>query len=134
MRVLGIDWGRRRTGLALSDPLGLTCTPLEILEERDGERLLLRIIEVAREHDVGEVVVGLPRPLKGGTNRQLETVLEFVTTLRDRTALKIATWDERFTSRLAEKGRSGIAAQDAVAACYMLQDYLDNRAGTPGET
>jgi len=134
VRVLGIDWGRRRTGLALSDPLGVTCTPLEILEERDSERLLLRIIEVARECDVGEVVVGLPRPLKGGTNSQLETVFEFVSALRDRTGMKIATWDERFTSRLAEKGRSGTAGQDAVAACYMLQDYLDHRAETPGET
>lgn len=133
MRVLGIDWGARRTGLALSDPLGMTCSPLHVLEERDGERLLLRIMEVAGEQDVKEMVVGLPRPLAGRTNRQLEAVLEFVATLRCRVGMSVTTWDERFTSKLAERGRSPRRAQDSVAACYMLQDYLEHRARTPGE-
>lgn len=134
MRVLGIDLGRRRTGLALSDPLGMTCSPLEVVEERDGERLLLRIMEMASEREVGEIVVGLPRPLAGGTNRQVESVLTFVGLLEERAGTPVVTWDERFTSKLAEKGRSRTEPQDAVAACYMLQGYLDFRASTRGDT
>ena len=134
MRILGVDLGRRRTGLALSDPLGMTCAPLEVVEERDGELLLLRIVEVASERKVGTIVVGLPRPLRGGTNRQLESVLQFVEALKMRIGIEVATWDERFTSRLAEKGRRRTTALDAVAACYMLQGYLDHRAGMRGET
>jgi len=120
--------------VALSDPLGMTCSPLEVVEERDEERLLLRILEVARERGVGEIVVGLPRPLAGGTNHQLESVLAFVALLENRSGMSIVTWDERFTSKMAEKGRPRTQAQDAVAACYMLQSYLDSRAGTRGET
>jgi putative holliday junction resolvase len=120
--------------LALSDPYGVTCSPLEVVEERDGERLLLRIMEVAREQEVGEIVVGLPRPLAGGTNSQVESVLAFVALLGERVGTDVATWDERFTSKLAEKGRSRTEPQDAVAACYMLQGYLDSRASTRGDT
>ncbi len=103
--MLGVDLGRRRTGLALSDPYGLTCSPLEVVEERDEERLLLRIMEVAREQEVGEIVVGLPRPLAGGTNRQVESVLAFVAILEERAGIHVVTWDERFTSKLAEEGK-----------------------------
>ncbi|MFH0917446.1 MAG: Holliday junction resolvase RuvX [bacterium] len=134
MRILGIDLGGRRTGLALSDPLGMTCSPLEVVQERDEEQLVLRIMEVARELEVGMIVVGLPRPLAGGTNRQVESVLAFVALLEERGARPVVTWDERFTSKLAEKGRSRKVPQDAVAACYMLQGYLDSRASTRGDT
>jgi putative Holliday junction resolvase len=134
VRVLGVDLGRRRTGLALSDPYGFTCSPLEVVNERDEERLLLRIMDVAREQEVGEIVVGLPRPLAGGTNRQVESVLAFVALLEERAGIHVLTWDERFTSKLAEKGRSRTVSQDAVAACYMLQGYLDSRASTRGDT
>lgn len=134
MRILGIDLGRRRTGLALSDALGITCSPLEVLEEPDGERLLLKILELAGEQGAGEIVVGLPRPLAGGTNDQVESVLAFVGLLKRRAGMHVTTWDERFTSKLAEKGRSRGRPQDAVAACYMLQSYLDHRTTTRGDT
>jgi putative Holliday junction resolvase len=134
VRVLGVDLGRRRTGLALSDPYGLICSPLEVVDERDEERLLLRIMDVAREQEVGEIVVGLPRPLAGGTNRQVESVLAFVALLEERATTRVSTWDERFTSKLAERGGSRTVSQDAVAACYMLQGYLDSRATTRGDT
>ena len=132
MRVLGIDLGTRRTGLALSDPLGIACSPLEVIEERDRERLLLRIVQVAGEQDVEEIVVGLPRPLAGGTNAQLESVAAFVAVLKQRVGARVATWDERFTSKLAQKDASGRRRQDAVAACYILQGYLDSRAHSRG--
>src|SRR3990172_7891017 len=104
MRYLGVDLGDVRTGLALSDPHGVVCSPLEVVEERDRERLLLRIMEAARAHDVEKIVVGLPRPLRGGTNTQVDKVREFVVTLAERTATEVETWDERFTSQMAESG------------------------------
>ena len=133
MRVLGIDLGGSRTGLALSDPLGLTCSPLDVVAERDEERLLLRIVAEAKEQHVGEIVVGLPRPLAGGTNRQMESTLAFAKRLERQSGIPVVTWDERFTSKLAEKGRSRATARDAAAACYMLQSYLDSRPNTRGD-
>lgn len=127
MRVLGVDFGHSRTGLALSDPMRVACRPFDILVERDEERLVARIVGVAQDEEVGEIVVGLPRPLSGGTNRQMEDVLLFVEQLKRATTLPVVTWDERFTSKLAEKGRSAKRSHDAVAACYLLQSYLESR-------
>ena len=128
MRVLGIDPGTSRTGVALSDPLGVTCTPLPVIRERDQEKLLLRIVAVADEQGAEEIVVGLPRPLGGGSNQQLEVVTAFTERLAASTAMPVVTWDERFTSKLAERGGKRTGDHDSVAACYMLQDYLDWRS------
>jgi putative Holliday junction resolvase len=129
MRVLGIDLGRARTGLALSDPHELTCSPLEVLEERNREHLLQKIMRIAEEHEVTRIVVGLPRPLAGGTNAQSEEVKVFVKALATRSTVPVVTWDERYTSKLARAGgserRSSDRAVDSVAACYILQSYLD---------
>lgn len=133
MRILGVDVGKRRTGLALSDPLEVTCSPLEIVEEGEEERLILRIMKIAKAHEVGEIVVGLPRPLGGGTNRQVESVMTFVRLLESRGRLPVITWDERFTSKLAENGRSRSSPRDDIAACYMLQSYLDSRQHSKGD-
>lgn len=133
MRILGIDLGLSRTGLAISDPLGITCRPFDILAERDEARLITRIVAVAKEEDVGEIVVGLPRPLSGGTNRQMESALSFAGRLKQEASVPVLVWDERFTSKLAEQGRSRTEPHDAVAACYMLQNYLDSRAKTTGD-
>lgn len=131
--MLGIDLGRSRTGLALSDPLGVICGPLDTLREKSEERLVDMIAEVVREHDVTEVVLGLPRPLAGGTNDQLETVLRFRDRLEHALTVPVATWDERFTSKLAERGGHRSAARDSVAASYMLQNYLDSRTDATGD-
>jgi putative Holliday junction resolvase len=125
VRILGVDFGDSRTGLSLSDPLGLTCRPLEVVAERDQEALIKGILERSRNEGVTLIVVGLPRPLGGGTNSQMARVLDFVRRLQAEASVPIATWDERFTSRLAEKGHGSSGARDAVAACYMLQNYLD---------
>lgn len=130
MRFLGVDYGSSRTGLALSDPLGVTCRPLAVLFERDQGRLIFGILRATEEQEVGRIVVGLPRPLSGETNRQMRTVLDFVERLEAETTLPVLTWDERFTTSLAEKGRSRNEAQDAIAACYMLQSYLDALTNT----
>jgi putative Holliday junction resolvase len=125
---LGIDVGMSRTGVAISDPFGVTCTPLPVIRERDREKLLLTVIAVADEYAAGEIVVGVPRPLSGGTNEQLNSVVSFKDRLAGMTGTPVLTWDERFTSKLAESGATRGADQDSVAACYMLQDYLDWRS------
>lgn len=126
MRTLGIDLGLSRTGLALSDPLGLTCSPFGIVAERDQGRLIARIAALTEEEEVGEIVIGLPRPLAGGTNRQVESVLLFVERLKHAVGVPVVTWDERYTSKLARSGRPLSKARDDVAACYMLQSYLES--------
>jgi putative holliday junction resolvase len=142
VRLLGVDYGGVRTGLALSDPLGVTCTPLEVLREPDEGRLVTRIAEVVREHEVTEVVVGLPRPLGGGSNAQLLAAEGFLERLAAVLPVSVRGWDERFTSKLAERsrasarpkakargrGRGPAPALDAVAACHLLQSYLDGRS------
>lgn len=130
MRILGVDLGRARTGLALSDPHGVTCTPLDVLEERNAERLLQKIVQIAQEHQVARILVGLPRPLGGGTNAQVEEVAMFAEALGRRSPVPVSTWDERFTSKLAERGETTVKVRgrprDSAAACHMLQSYLDS--------
>jgi putative holliday junction resolvase len=121
---LGIDVGASRTGVAISDSLGVTCAPLQVIRERNRERALLRIVAVADEHGAAEIVVGLPRPLAGGTNEQMEAVVAFTERLAKLTTTPVLTWDERFTSKLAQGGTKRSGEHDSVAACYMLQDYL----------
>lgn len=83
---------------------------------------------LAEEHEVGQIVVGLPRPLKGGTNRQMEETLDFTSRLEKLVAVPVLAWDERYTSKLAGRPGTRGAGQDSVAACYMLQSYLDSQA------
>ena len=128
MRVLGVDLGKTRTGLALSDPLGITCRPLEVLVERDSARVAESIAALAKEYGADRIVLGLPRPLRGGRNQQMEEVLAFKALLERCTEVPVVLWDERFTSKLAERGRRPGTAKDAVAACYLLQNYLDAQA------
>ena len=125
MRTLAVDMGDRRTGVALSDPFGITCSPLEVIEESNQERLVQRIIYLTTIYGTEELVVGLPRPLSGGTNRQVEKVLAFVAILKAESQLDVKTWDERFTSKLAEQTGQKTGPRDSVAACYLLQNYLD---------
>jgi putative Holliday junction resolvase len=126
--VLGIDVGTNRTGVAISDPLEVTCTPLPVIRERDQAKVLLTVVALAAENDAGEIVVGLPRPLRGGPNEQMETVRAFSERLAGMTKTPVLTWDERYTSKLAEGGAQRNGELDSVAACYMLQDYLDWRS------
>lgn len=137
-RILAVDHGRARTGLALSDPLGITCRPLEVLHERDPDRLVELVIEIAEREAVEEVVVGIPRPLSGGDNEQSRSAAAFAEALSAGARVPVRLWDERFTTKLARQGRreagSGRAKGrgepvDAVAACHLLQNYLDSRSG-----
>lgn len=133
MRILGVDWGRARTGLALSDPCTITCSPLPPIAERDPEHRLQELISIIAEEGVEQVVIGLPRPLRGGDNQQTLEVREFVERLRALTSVPVLAWDERYTTRLAERARFSNASRDSVAACYILQSYLDWLSRSSGE-
>ncbi len=125
LRYLAVDFGAARTGLALSDIVGVTCRPLAVIEQRDETTLVAAILAIVESEAVGAIVVGLPRPLSGGTNRQLEKTQDFAARLAGEAPVPVVCWDERFTTKLAERGRKTPGAADSVAACHLLQNYLD---------
>jgi putative Holliday junction resolvase len=123
VKVLALDYGAARTGVAISDETGTIVRPLEIVERartRDG---LARIRTIANEHRAGLVIVGLPLTLRGESGPQARETEEFVRALRQVLEVPVDTYDERFTTALAERG-PGSAPQDARAAAYLLQSYL----------
>lgn len=148
VRMLGIDVGARRIGLALSDPSGALATPLYTLAP--PPRLETRVEAVVREIDrlardesgLGGVVVGMPRGLDGRPHAQTARVAAFVEALRRSVGLPVAVQDERLTSREAERRlalhendwRRRKRKLDAAAAAVILQDYLDRRPIRPAAT
>ena len=142
MRFLGIDYGRKRIGLAVSDPTGTIASPLETLKRRPGKRPPLgKIEEVAREHQVEAVVVGLPLELSGEDSEWTEEVRHVGKRLGERLDLPVHTVDERMTSVRAErvirkglglprKKREERGRVDAAAAVLILQGWLDGRGGS----
>jgi len=129
-RILGIDVGDRRTGVAVSDVVGIACRPLTVIEETDRQALGSEVLRIAAEHEATAVVVGIPRPLRGGDSRQAARSREVVGLLRNTATIPIVTWDERFTTKLARELKPGTGHADAVAAAFMLQNYLDAKWGT----
>jgi putative holliday junction resolvase len=144
VRVVGIDLGERRIGVAVSDASGTLARPLKTIERGASdaeavERLQAVIAELAAEEDeVGSVVVGLPMRLDGSPNRQTQRVGMMVTLLAARLAVPVFTQDERLSSREAEERlslrekdwRKRKVKLDAAAAAVILQDYLDARSLT----
>ena len=143
MRLLGIDVGERRIGLALSDPSGTLASPLHVLTisgqlEARVDAVAQEVDRLAREADgLAGVVVGLPTALDGRRHAQTDRVTAFVEALRHRTPLPVTVQDERLTSREAES-RLAVREQnwrrrktriDAAAAAIILQDYLDQHRG-----
>ncbi|OGW92392.1 MAG: hypothetical protein A3D28_05495 [Omnitrophica bacterium RIFCSPHIGHO2_02_FULL_63_14] len=135
MRILGIDYGDRRIGLALSDPLGFTAQGLETLENKGVERTLEAIHQLCKDRGVTEIVVGLPVNMDGTIGPRAKGATEFSLALGRKTALPVRTWDERLTSRqverlLAQGGasrRAKKAANDRLAATVLLQSYLESK-------
>ena len=143
MRVLAIDVGARRVGVAVSDATRTLARPLETLTV-DGlahavDRVTETVARLAAEEDgLGEIVVGMPSRLDGGPTATTAAVTAFVQALRARTALPVVTEDERLTSREAESRlaiherswRKRKARLDAAAAAIILQDYLERASRT----
>jgi putative Holliday junction resolvase len=136
-RVLGIDAGERRVGVALSDELRLLASPLTVLDRAHGLAPVLdALAEVARSQDVAQVVVGLPLNADGSEGRQARRAQDFARTAERVIGLPVELWDERLSTREAEaiaraQGRNMRKLResgqlDAIAAAVILQDYLDH--------
>ena len=123
MRILALDYGARRTGVALSDATGTVATPLEVVERAGSDTGLARIRELVAEHGVGLVVVGLPLTLKGERGAQALETDAFVAALEGTLDVPVETYDERFTTVLAAR-TPGARPEDARAAAYLLESYL----------
>jgi putative Holliday junction resolvase len=135
VKVLALDYGSARTGVAVSDPTGTVARPLGVVEAAASEQGIARLVELAREERVDRVVVGLPVTLRGERGSQAEETDHFVSLLRDALELPIESFDERFTTKLARQTRRGRAkrlpAEDAVAAAHLLTSYLTWKSGRP---
>lgn len=132
-RILGIDFGDRRMGIAVSDELGLTAQPLAALEVREDGGHLGEVARLCQERGVERVVVGLPRNMNGSLGPRAQLTLEFAKALAARLQLPVETWDERLTTRQAERSlrdrglthKRRKARRDVVSAQLILQGYLD---------
>jgi putative holliday junction resolvase len=124
VRVLALDYGSARTGVAISDPSGTIARPLGVVEQAATEGGLARVAELVRDQDAERVVVGLPLTMRGGRGEQAKETERFVEALRATVAVPVESFDERFTSDLAERDEDPAAADDARAAAYLLTSYL----------
>jgi putative Holliday junction resolvase len=123
LKVLALDYGSARTGVAVSDPTGTVARPVGVVERAGDEAGLSRIAELVREHEAERVVVGLPLTMSGAHGEQAVETDQFVSRLRETLDVPVESFDERFTTVLAERGETG-AATDAVAAAHLRSSYL----------
>jgi putative Holliday junction resolvase len=134
-RILAVDWGARRVGLAVSDPTGLIARSLPTLEAKSEELAIDAILKTCVDEEVERIVVGLPLRLDGTRGDAAESAERFAKRLETKGDIPVELWDERMTSRLAERqgrelgertrGKKGRV--DARAAALLLQSYLDAR-------
>ena len=130
MKVLALDYGSARTGVAVSDPTGTLARPLEVVENASAPAGLRHLAELVEREEVERIVVGLPVTLRGERGAQAEETEAFVSALRGVTEVPIESFDERFTTKLAEAQPSE-APPDAVAAAHLLSTYLEWQSGLP---
>ena len=136
MRILALDFGEKRIGLALTDPLGFSAHPFETITRGDSlAEDINRIISVVRDRSVGEVVVGYPKGLREQITPQTRKVMEFIETLKISLNIPIVEWDERLSTKAAERqlkqmelrGKKKKAKVDQLAACFILEGYLQRK-------
>ena len=139
MRVLGLDYGSKTVGVAVSDPLGLTAQGVETVwrkQENKLRRTLARIEEIISEYQVTEIVLGYPKNMNNTVGERAEKSLEFKEMLERRTGLPVVMWDERLTTMAVDRTleETGVHKEDRkqyldqVAAVFILQGYLDAAA------
>ncbi|AXF57781.1 Holliday junction resolvase RuvX [Salicibibacter kimchii] len=134
MKILGLDVGDKRLGVAISDALGITAQGLETVAVQGHESTVTKIVQIAHEHDVEKIVVGLPKNMNGTLGPRAEKSQQFAAALEKHVALPVQFWDERLTTKAAE--RTLISADvsrkkrkkvvDKLAAVLILQGYLDH--------
>ena len=139
MKIMGLDFGSKTVGVAISDPLLITAQGVEIIRRKDENKLrqtLARIEELIVENGVEEIVLGLPKNMNDTQGARVELTMEFKESLERRTGLPVHMWDERLTTVAADKAmmEAGIRREnrkdyvDMIAATLILQGYLDRRA------
>ncbi|WP_194232301.1 Holliday junction resolvase RuvX [Paenibacillus donghaensis] len=135
MRIMGLDYGDRKIGVAVSDLFGWTAQGVEVVERRRDGSEMQRIAELTREYEVEEIVVGLPKNMNGSIGPRGEICIDFADKLKDMLKLPVHLWDERLTTVSAErtlieadvsrKKRKQVV--DKMAASLILQNYLDSK-------
>jgi putative Holliday junction resolvase len=130
VKVLALDYGSARTGVAVSDPTGTVARPLEVVKQAATEAGIARLVELAREEDVERIIVGLPITLRGEHGNQAEETDRFVELLRAAIDVPVESFDERFTTKLAVASDAK-AEQDSVAAAHLLTSYLTWKSARP---
>ena len=142
MRIMGLDYGSKTIGVAISDPLGLTAQGIEIIRREDENKLrksLRRIEELVSEYQVEEIVLGFPKNMNNTIGERAQKSLELKEMLERRCGLPVIMWDERLTTVEANRTlmESGVRREnrsksvDMIAAVFILQGYLDAKAN-PG--
>ena len=129
MKVMALDYGSARTGVAVSDPTGTLARPLGVVERAGTESGLAELARLAREEDVERVVVGLPLTMRGAHGEQAAETEQFVEALRGVIDVPVELFAERFTTDLAQR-TAGTAPEDAVAAAHLLSGWLERWSPT----
>ena len=135
MKIMAVDLGQVRTGLAVSDPTEQLASPVGTITEKNTDKLLEKVAAAAREQGVQQLVVGLPRNMDGSRGESARRAETFAASLEKAAALPVVLWDERMTTVSAigylnqtdTRGKKRKAVVDTVAATIILQDYLDSR-------
>lgn len=141
MRVLGLDYGTKTVGVAVSDELGITAQGLETIQRTQENKLrktLARIEQLIKEYDVGKIVLGCPKNMNNTEGPRVQATIEFMEMLKRRTGLEVILQDERLTTVSAERVlmESGVRREnrkeviDKIAAVFILQTWLDAQAFT----
>lgn len=138
-RIMGIDYGDARTGVALSDLLCSIVGTAQVVPSRNTQKAIADIVKIAKENEVGEIVVGLPRNMDGSEGSRAQLCREFAELLKGATGLPVAMWDERRTTVEAHNilsqhnyhGQKRKNTVDAVAASLILEGYLAFRKANP---
>jgi putative Holliday junction resolvase len=137
MRILAIDYGTKRIGIAISDPTGTLASPLETIPAYPFERFVDRLKQIILEKEVSLILVGMPRSLNGQYGESANRVLDFVNVLKAAVTVPVKTWDERLTTVQAQRSMHDAGGKtkdfrqklDSMAAAVLLQSYLDANPG-----
>jgi putative Holliday junction resolvase len=124
VKVLALDYGSARTGVAVSDLTGTVARPLTVVKQAGSDAGLTQLAALVREEEVERIVVGLPLTLRGVRGEQAVETERFVEALRSAVDVPVELYDERFTTDLAQQ-TAGAAPEDALAAAHLLSTYLD---------
>ncbi len=135
MRIIGIDYGEKRIGIAVSDPLEITAQPFAALERKEEKTDIQELVKILKEFkDTRKIIFGLPKTLKGEIGISAQKTIKFIEDLKKEINIPVDVWDERLTTKSVErtlkeaglrrKKRKGVI--DKLSAAYMLQSYLDS--------